>query len=81
MYEYLLFDWFGLCRTSKSLLIEHKQSSWFQTSQTGGQLYSDNFPYEYGSASCETVTDMSQEFDGHFKVEYFKIHQKLYMSN
>ncbi len=41
----LLFDWFGLaCFANKN---KHCQLSynWFQTSQTGGQWYSDTFPF------------------------------------
>ena len=32
-------------------LIQHKQSSWILTSQTGGQLYSDASPYEVSYCS------------------------------
>ncbi len=41
----LLFDWFGLvCFTNKNKNCQLSNSS-FQTSQTGGQLYSDTSPF------------------------------------
>ena len=42
----LLFDWFGF---SCFAVLNYQQSYWFgqtQTSQTGGQLYSDTSPYK-----------------------------------
>ncbi len=40
----LLFDWFGLvCFANKNKICQSKYS-WFQTSQTGGQRYSDTSP-------------------------------------
>ncbi len=41
----LLFDWFGLvcfANKKKNYQLPH---SWFQTSQTGGQQYSDTSPF------------------------------------
>ncbi len=41
----LLFDWFGLaCFANKNKNCQYSYS-FFQTSQTGGQLYSDTFPF------------------------------------
>ncbi len=41
----LLFDWFGLvCFANKNKNCKLSYS-WFQTSQTGGQLYSDTSPF------------------------------------
>ncbi len=45
----LLFDWFGLvCFTNENINCQLSYS-WFQTSQTGGQWYSDTSPF---SISC-----------------------------
>ncbi len=41
----LLFDWFGLvCFENKNKICQ-LSCSWFQTSQTGGQWYSDTSPF------------------------------------
>ena len=42
----LLLTGLDLAKQVNMLLIQHKQRSWIQTEQTGGQLYSDTFPYE-----------------------------------
>ena len=47
----LLFEWFVFDLTCKSLSIQHKQSSWIQTSQTGGQSYGDTSSYEVSKCS------------------------------
>ena len=36
-------------------VIQHKQSSWIQTGQTGGQTYSDTFSYKYVGISDSTI--------------------------
>ena len=46
----LLFDWLGFGQTSKSVVLI-QQNSWIQTSQAGGQPYSDIPPYEVNECS------------------------------
>jgi hypothetical protein len=42
----LLFDWFGsVCFANKNKNCQFFTYSWFQTSQTGGQLYCDTPPF------------------------------------
>ena len=41
-------------------LIQHKQSSWILTSQTGGQLYSDTSPYKV--SECSLIWYYSQGY-------------------
>ncbi len=41
----MLFDWFGLVYFANKNKNFQLSYSWFQTSQTGGQLYSDTFPF------------------------------------
>ncbi len=41
----LLFDWFGLVYFATKNKICQFLYSWFQTSQTGGQWYSDTSPF------------------------------------
>jgi hypothetical protein len=41
----LLFDWFGLVCFANKIKICQLSYSWFQTSQTGGQWYTDTSPF------------------------------------
>ena len=47
----LLFDWFRIGQTSKSVDSFGKPNSWIQTSQTGGEPYIDTSPYEVSECS------------------------------
>jgi hypothetical protein len=41
----LLFDWFGMSCMTTDNFCDHLQNSLIQTSQTGGQWYSDTSPF------------------------------------
>ena len=41
----LLFDWFGISRMTTDNFCFYLQNSLIQTSQTGGQRYSDTSPF------------------------------------
>jgi hypothetical protein len=49
----LLFDWFGLVCFANKNKNNQLSYSWFQTSQTGGQWYSDTSPF---SIPCQLFT-------------------------
>ena len=47
-----------LAKQVSMLLIQHKQSSWIQTSQAGGQSYSDTSPSKVSECSLLTVVSL-----------------------
>jgi len=48
----LLFDWFGLVCFENTNKNCQQSYSWFQTSQTEGQRYSDTSPFSIPCADC-----------------------------
>ncbi len=55
----LQFDWFGLvCFANKNINCQLSYS-WFQTSQTGGQQYSDTSPFSIPCNRHEILTQIS----------------------
>ena len=51
------------------LLIKHKQSSWIQTSQTGGQLYSDTSPHRLIHWAIGAPKILVLKLPIHFKIK------------
>ncbi len=57
----LLFDWFGLvCFVNKNNNSQLSYS-WFQTSQTGGQRYSDTYPFSIPWISILYKSEISEK--------------------
>jgi hypothetical protein len=55
LYHYLLVDWFGISCMTTDNFCSYLQNILIQTSQTGGQRYSDTSPFSIPWSMTTTV--------------------------